>query len=187
SGRARRGRRRRDGGRALGRSDDGGRRQVVGRVSRHAGRARAPTLAVLAVVLRVVEAPLLARLMPRVARALGGQSGRITVGLRAVDLPAVAALADHEDRLAPRAARLAPGLAFVLHAPAEDATISCRRPSCRAKVTRSGTRRVAPDRGLRLSPGPSCFPSSCRARTVPTRCPGPPVRGRFLRKPMAAY
>src|SRR5579863_5821610 len=141
-------RRRRDGRRALGRSELHHEGQLLGRVSRHAPRTRrairlaervggggstsiAEPLPVVLVVAAMVVAPLVARLVERVAAAAGSAPPSITVLGPAVDLPAVAALADVEDALAPRAPPLPTDLrADLVHRHSDGATVSCllRRP-----------------------------------------------------------
>jgi hypothetical protein len=105
-------------------------------VSRHASRVRPLPLAVLPVALGVISAAPLARLVAGVARATARTPRQNPVLLAAVDLPPLAARADVENRLAPRAPRLAPRLALMPHAPTEDATIPCLASPFRRASTR---------------------------------------------------
>jgi hypothetical protein len=73
----------------------------------------------------VIGEPVLARLVQRVAPAPRRDPAEVAVLVAAVDLPAIAARADDEDRHAPRAARLAPRLRLVPHPSAQDAPIPC--------------------------------------------------------------
>src|SRR5580693_3866880 len=158
-------RRRRDGGRALGRSELHHERQLLGRVSRHAPRTRrairpvacdlvggdktslAAPLPVVPVVAAMVVAPFFARLVERIAAAAANAPPSITVLELAVNLPAVAAPAHVEDALAPGAPPLPTDLrADLVHRLSDGVTVSCllgqprRRSRCRAPSRRSDPR-----------------------------------------------
>jgi hypothetical protein len=120
SRRGRRGRRG-DGGRALGLSDGGGEGQLLGRVSRHAcgrlrlaghvGEARLATAgAVGAVVIAMIVASPRAGLVQGVAPSARGAAARVAVLGAAVDLPAIAPLAEEEHAAAPGATRFSTNL-----------------------------------------------------------------------------
>ena len=129
SRRARRGRRRHDGGRALGGGEGRRRRQVVGSVSRHARGNDALSRPERAVPIAVICAAFHARLVPGVAPASRRQAARSAVLLAAVDLSAITARADHEERHAPRASPFAPDVFRpVRHRRGRDTTLSCPRP-----------------------------------------------------------
>src|SRR6202789_1316982 len=192
SRRARR-RRRRDGGRALGRSELHHEGQLLSRVSRHAPRAhRAIRLAdrggvgsgttsitapppVVPVVAGMVVAPLVARLVERVAAAAASAPPSITVLGPAVDLPAVAAPADVEDALAPRASPLPTDLRVdLVHRRSDGATVSCLPGRPRRRSPTSGT--VTPLRpegsgSTDLSPPPFVTPTAPNLPATPRRGP----------------
>src|SRR5580693_115215 len=149
-------RRRRDGGRALGRSELHHEGQLLSRVSRHAPRRRrgirladrgggsTTTIAepppIVPVVAAMVVAPLVARLVERVAAAATSAPPSITVLGPAVDLPAVAAPADVEDALAPRAPPPPTDLrADLVHRHSDGATVSCLLGRPRRRSPMSGT------------------------------------------------
>ena len=131
--------------------------QVIGRLSHHAARNPSLAPAVLAIPLRVIKQAFLARLVPRVAAATRRAPTQLPVPLAAIDLTAIAAGADHEDRPAPWATRLAPRLAFVTHV-REGRDDSLPSLPVRARVTTSGTLVVSnPTEGSGGDLGPLIF------------------------------
>src|ERR1700722_15575587 len=191
----RRRRHRGDGGRALGRRERLSEGQLLGRVFPHApGKRRAirrhgrdvasgterrlEPPPILPGVAAMIRAPLLARLMERLAAPAGGAPTGITVLRPAVDLAPVAAATDVEDALAPRASPLPTDLNLVHRRRSNGATVFLPSRSASATVPASGTSRRSDPRGLRLLPGPSSFCHAVAAE--PTRAPSPGTSTRPL-------